>query len=263
MFKTGDDMSVSVFPIKAFNDNYIWCLQNQTHCVVVDPGDAAPVLAYCQDNQLTLSAILITHHHWDHTGGIDGLLAAFPNIPVYGPQNKEIKQINFRLSEGDDVELTKLGVNFSVLEVPGHTLDHIAYYGDIGLFCGDTLFSAGCGRLFEGSPQQMFQSLAKLTALPENTAVYCTHEYTMANIAFAEAVEPTNQALIDYKHWAKQQREQNIPTLPSSIQRELSVNPFLRCDSPELVTNVSQNMGVTLASEQATFASLRSWKDNF
>jgi hydroxyacylglutathione hydrolase len=256
-------MSVSVFPIKAFNDNYIWCLHNQTHCVVVDPGDAAPVIAYCKDNQLTLSGILITHHHWDHTGGIDALLAAFPNIPVYGPQNKEIKQITVRLSQGDNVELANLDVKFSVLEVPGHTLDHIAYYGDTGLFCGDTLFSAGCGRLFEGTPQQMFDSLAKLTALPANTAVYCTHEYTMANIAFAEAVEPNNQALKAYKNWAMQQREKNSPTLPSSIHKELSVNPFIRCDSPELVTNVSQNLGSRLTSEQEIFASLRSWKDNF
>jgi hydroxyacylglutathione hydrolase len=256
-------MSVSVFPIKAFNDNYIWCLHNKTHCTVVDPGDAAPVLAYCQDNQLILSAIIITHHHWDHTGGIDALLAAFPNIPVYGPQNKNIEQITVRLSQGDAIELAQLGVKFSVIEVPGHTLDHIAYYGDIGLFCGDTLFSAGCGRLFEGTPQQMYQSLAKLTALPADTAVFCTHEYTMANIAFAETVEPNNQALIDYKQWANKQREKNAPTLPSNIQRELAVNPFLRCHSPELVTNVSQNMAATLASEQATFASLRSWKDNF
>jgi hydroxyacylglutathione hydrolase len=256
-------MSVSVFPIKAFNDNYIWCLHNQTHCTVVDPGDAAPVLAYCQDNQLTLSAIIITHHHWDHTGGIDALLAAFPNIPVYGPQNKNIKQITVRLSQGDDMELAKLGIKLSILEVPGHTLDHIAYYGDIGLFCGDTLFSAGCGRLFEGTPQQMYTSLVKLTTLPADTEVFCAHEYTMANIAFAETVEPNNQALVDYKHWANKQREKNTPTLPSSIQRELAVNPFLRCHSAELVTNVSQNMGSTLASEQAVFASLRSWKDNF
>jgi hydroxyacylglutathione hydrolase len=256
-------MSVSVFPIKAFNDNYIWCIHNKTHCSVVDPGDAAPVLAYCQDNQLILSAIIITHHHWDHTGGIDALLAVFPNIQVYGPQNKNIKQITVRLSQGDNFELTQLSVKLSVLEVPGHTLDHIAYYGDIGLFCGDTLFSAGCGRLFEGTPQQMFTSLGKLTALPADTAVFCTHEYTMANIAFAEAVEPNNQALIDYKRWVNQQRAKSAPTLPSNIQRELDVNPFLRCHSKELVANVSKNMGARLASEQTTFASLRSWKDNF
>lgn len=256
-------MSVNIFPIKAFNDNYIWCLHNQTHCTVVDPGDAAPVLAYCKKNQLTLSAILITHHHWDHTGGIDALLAVFPGIPVYGPQNKEIKQITVRLTQNDDLELPQLNLKFSVLEIPGHTLDHIAYYGDTGLFCGDTLFSAGCGRLFEGTSRQMFTSLAKLTALPADTAVYCAHEYTIANIAFAEAVEPSNQALADYKHWAKQQRERNIPTLPSNIHRELAVNPFLRCHSAELVKNVSQNTKSTYASEQATFTSLRNWKDNF
>ena len=256
-------MSISIFPIKAFNDNYIWCLRNQTHCTVVDPGDAAPVLAYCKDNQLILSEILITHHHWDHTSGIDALLAAFPDIPVYGPQNKNIKQITVHLSQDDHLELPQLGLKFSVLEIPGHTLDHIAYYGDIGLFCGDTLFSAGCGRLFEGTSQQMFTSLAKLMALPADTAVYCAHEYTVANIAFAEAVEPNNQALIDYKYWANQQREKNIPTLPSNIHRELSVNPFLRCHSPELVKNVSQNINSILTSEQATFTSLRNWKDNF
>lgn len=256
-------MSINVFPIRAFNDNYIWCLHNQIHCTVVDPGDAAPVLAYCKDNQLTLSAILITHHHLDHTGGIDALLTAFPDIPVYGPHNKNIRQITVPLSQNEGVELTHLGVKFAVLEVPGHTLDHIAYYGDVGLFCGDTLFSAGCGRLFEGSPQQMFQSLAKLTALPANTEVYCTHEYTMANIAFAEAVEPNNQALIDYKSWANDQRIKDCPTLPSSIRNELAVNPFLRCYSEELVANVSLNIGAKLVSEQMTFASLRSWKDNF
>lgn len=256
-------MSISVFPIKAFDDNYIWCLRNQTHCVVVDPGDAEPVLAYCQDNGLSLSSILITHHHWDHTGGLDALMAAFPEIPIFGPQNKNIKQITNRLEQDDEIELTQLGVKLTVLEVPGHTLDHIAYYGDIGLFCGDTLFSAGCGRLFEGSPQQMYQSLAKLTSLPIDTAVYCTHEYTMANIAFAEAVEPNNQALVEYKQWAKQQREKNVPTLPSNIQQELNINPFLRCFSEELVSNVSLNAGTTLISELATFASLRSWKDNF
>lgn len=256
-------MSVAIFPIKAYKDNYIWCLHNSTHCVVVDPGDAAPVLAFCEDNNLTLTAILITHHHWDHTDGIDALLAKFLDIPVYGPHNPNIKQITHRLSQGAQIELPLLGVKFSVLEVPGHTLDHIAYYGKCGLFCGDTLFSAGCGRLFEGSPQQMYDSLAKLTALPANTAVYCTHEYTLANIAFALAVEPNNQALINFKEWANRQREKGLPTLPSSIQKELAVNPFLRCDSQELQANVNNKMGQRLTSAHATFASLRSWKDNF
>jgi hydroxyacylglutathione hydrolase len=256
-------MTVGIFPIKAFNDNYIWCLHNSSICVVVDPGDAAPVLAFCKDNNLTLIAILITHHHWDHTSGIDALLEVFSDIPVYGPHNPNIKQITHRLSQDANVELQQLGVKFSVLEVPGHTLDHIAYYGDCGLFCGDTMFSAGCGRLFEGSPQQMFDSLAKLTALPASTAVYCTHEYTLANIAFAEAVEPNNQALIEFKNWANLQRENNVATLPSSIQKELAVNPFLRCDSQELVENVNKNTQQILTTEQDIFASLRSWKDNF
>lgn len=256
-------MSVNIFPIRAFDDNYIWCLQNHNNCVVVDPGDAAPVLAYCQQNQLSLVAIMITHHHWDHTGGIDDLLAVFPDIPVFGPNNPNIKQITHRLSEDDEFDVPHLGYHFSVIEVPGHTLDHIAFYGELGLFCGDTLFSAGCGRLFEGSPQQMYQSLAKLTALPAETTVYCTHEYTLANIAFAQAAEPNNEELSDYKDWAVQQRASNAPTLPSSIQRELAVNPFLRCHSSELVNNVSHHKAAPLTSQTEVFAALRSWKDNF
>jgi hydroxyacylglutathione hydrolase len=256
-------MSVSVFPIQAFDDNYIWCIHNQSHCVVVDPGDAAPVLAFCQAQQLELCGILITHHHWDHTGGITDLLNAYADIPVYGPHNPNIKQISQPLSQDDKITLAHLDLEFAVIEVPGHTLDHIAYYGDTGLFCGDTLFSGGCGRLFEGSPQQMFHSLAKLTALPKETAVYCTHEYTLANVAFAETVEPNNQALTDFKNWAVQTRKMAEPTLPSSIHREQNINPFLRCLSPEVVTNVNQYSGLNLVDEQATFAALRSWKDNF
>lgn len=256
-------MSISIFPISAFEDNYIWCLHDQDSCVVVDPGDATPVLAYCQQHQLSLVGILITHHHWDHTGGIDALLDVFPDIPVFGPNNPKITQVTHALSQGDEIVLPVLDNQFSVIEVPGHTLDHIAYYGELGLFCGDTLFSAGCGRLFEGTPEQMYQSLAKLSALPDETVVYCTHEYTMANIAFALAVEPNNQDLQNYQEWAKQQRKNNMPTLPSSIQRELAVNPFLRCHSVELVNNVSQNKANSLSSEQAVFTALRRWKDNF
>jgi hydroxyacylglutathione hydrolase len=256
-------LNINILPIKAFSDNYIWCLSNQTYCVVVDPGDASPVLAYCAEHQLELAAILITHHHWDHTGGLDALLKEFPDIPVFGPHNKKIEQITVRLSEGDSITLDHLDLVFSIMEVPGHTLDHIVYYGESGLFCGDTLFSAGCGRLFEGTAQQMFGSLAKLTALPSDTAVYCTHEYTMANIAFAEAVEPDNKALLDYKLWAQGQRSQDSPTLPTSIARELSINPFLRCDSQKLIESVNQHSGVELDNEQGVFANLRGWKDNF
>ncbi|MEP0357095.1 MAG: hydroxyacylglutathione hydrolase [Paraglaciecola sp.] len=256
-------MSLDVHPISAFEDNYIWSIHNQQYCVVVDPGDATPVIEYCKDEQLTLVAILITHHHSDHTGGIDTLLQSYPDIPVYGPQNPKIQQITQRLKDGDHIELPHLKHNLSVMEVPGHTLDHITYYGEGSLFCGDTLFSAGCGRLFEGTPLQMFQSLAKFTALPRETKVFCTHEYTLANIKFAKAVEPDNQALVEYENWAVQQRINNLPTLPSTIEKEQNINPFLRCDMNTVITSVSKHKEALLTSEETVFASLRHWKDNF
>lgn len=256
-------MNLDVHPISAFEDNYIWSIHNQQYCVVVDPGDAAPVIEYCKNEQLTLVAILITHHHSDHTGGIDTLLKFYPDIPVYGPQNPKIQQITHRLKDGDHIELGLLKINLSVMEVPGHTLDHISYYGEGSLFCGDTLFSAGCGRLFEGTPLQMFQSLAKFTALPSETKVFCTHEYTLANIKFAKAVEPDNQALVEYENWAIQQRTNNLPTLPSSLEKEKNINPFLRCDINTVMTNVRDQEGTLLTSKESVFASLRHWKDNF
>ncbi len=256
-------MAINVFPIRALQDNYIWCLHNQQQAVVVDPGESQPVLDYCQQHGLTLSAILITHHHWDHTNGIDQLLTAFPNIPVWGPYNPKITQITQPLAEADQFSLDCLGLDFDVLEVPGHTLDHIAFYSKMGLFCGDTLFSAGCGRLFEGSAKQMYQSLSKLMALPKDTVVYCTHEYTLANIEFAEQVEPNNQDLRQYKHWAQQQRDKNLVTLPSSIGQELAINPFVRCHQPEVIANATKKAGKELVKPSEVFASLRSWKDNF
>ncbi|MFT2091218.1 hydroxyacylglutathione hydrolase [Paraglaciecola sp. 2405UD69-4] len=256
-------MSLNVHPISAFEDNYIWSIHNQQYCVVVDPGDATPVIEYCNNEQLSLVAILITHHHRDHTGGIDALLEAYPGIPVYGPQNPNIKQITHRLTEATDITLPHLNVNLLVMEVPGHTLDHIAYYGENSLFCGDTLFSAGCGRLFEGTPEQMYQSLAKLNALPSKTKVYCTHEYTLANIKFAKAVEPDNEALVEYENWVIQEREDNLPSLPSTLEKERKINPFLRCNQETIVTRMSEHKGKPLDSDEAVFASLRHWKDNF
>jgi hydroxyacylglutathione hydrolase len=256
-------VSLQVIAIPAYNDNYIWCIRNKNDCVVVDPGDASPVLEYCQTEQLSLCGILITHHHWDHTDGIDALLRIFPKAPVYGPNNQKISQITHALSEGDKVNIPEINLQLAVLEVPGHTLDHIAYYADVGLFCGDTLFSAGCGRLFEGTPNQMFNSLTKLCTLPAQTKVYCTHEYTLANIAFAQAVEPQNLALADYKEWAETQRANGQITLPSSLANELAINPFLRCNQKELIQQVKQNSKDQLNSEQAVFAALRSWKDRF
>ncbi len=250
-------------PIQAFNDNYIWCIRNQTDCVLVDPGDAAPVLAYCEAEQLSIAGILITHHHWDHTGGIDELLNAYPNIPVYGPTNEKITQINNRLVDTQTILLDMFDLTLSVMTVPGHTLDHIAYYCEIGLFCGDTLFSAGCGRLFEGTPVQMYDSLQKLASLPASTKIYCTHEYTLANIDFALAAEPNNQTLKEYKQWAENKRAAQQATLPSTLDKEIAINPFLRCDSPELVQQVQQHCQQQLNSPQAVFTALRGWKDNF
>ena len=255
--------SLKIRPIKAFEDNYIWCLTNGETCAVVDPGDAKPVIRFCSRNNLTLTDILITHHHSDHTGGVNDLLQAFENVTVYGPQNPQIQSITQRLQAGDNVQLPSLDVEFKVLEVPGHTLDHIAYVGSCGLFCGDTLFSAGCGRLFEGTPEQMYQSLGQLTALADDTKVYCTHEYTLANIKFAQAAEPNNEELLNYKGWAESQRVDLKPTLPSTIGQQKAINPFLRASSEEVIQHAEHYAGRTLATPESVFTALRAWKDNF
>jgi len=254
---------VTVVPVKAFEDNYIWCLVLGDNCVVVDPGDAQPVLEYCAKRKLTITDILITHHHWDHTNGLDGLIAAFPGAKVYGPANPKIGQITQTVKEGETVSLPAIATSFRVIAIPGHTLDHIAYYGDTGLFCGDTLFSAGCGRLFEGTAKQMHNSLQKLQKLPNETPVYCAHEYTLANIKFAEQVEPDNQDLLNYKGWAGSQRVDLKPTLPSSIGQQKAINPFLRTDSNQARLNAQQHSGKSLTSPEQVFAALRDWKDHF
>lgn len=253
---------LTIYPIPAFKDNYIWCLHNRQHAVVVDPGDAEAVMTYLSQHALTLTAILITHHHWDHTDGLPQLLQQQPNLPVYGPQNAKISGINQPLSEHDSIQLTSLDLQFNVLEVPGHTLDHIAYYDDQRLFCGDTLFSAGCGRMFEGKPAQMAASLAKLAALPAATKVYCTHEYTLANLAFAQTVEPGNNVLAEYTEWAKAQRKRQQSTLPSDIAKERAINPFLRLRQAEVKSSLCKQGYTNLDGDEKVFAALRNWKDN-
>lgn len=249
----------TISPIPAFNDNYIWQLNDGHQAVVVDPGDAAPVRAFLESHQLTLSAILVTHHHYDHVDGIAALLEAYPDCPVYGPANPAIKTLTHPIKEGDLIPL--LGYKYRVLEVPGHTLDHVAYVHQTDteshIFCGDTLFACGCGRLFEGTPEQMYHSLEKIKALPAHTTVYCTHEYTLANIEFALAVEPENKALQQWKNQAETLRNNNEPTLPTTLQHELDVNPFLRTDIPAVVNAVESQLA------PAVFADLRSWKDRF
>ncbi len=259
--------SLTIHPIPAFNDNYIWCLQDGRQAVVVDPGDAAPVRRYLQDHQLQLAGILVTHHHWDHVNGIADLLAEAPSIPVWGPANEAIPALSQRLRQDDQVTLPT-GQTLTVLDVPGHTSGHIAYYcadpgGDPVLFCGDTLFSSGCGRLFEGTAEQMFNSLGLLRRLPAATRVCCTHEYTLSNLKFAQAVEPENRAVQERQHQVEQLRAQGRPSLPSTLELELQVNPFLRTDQPAVVDAVARNCGSRPASEVQTFARLRAWKDQF
>ena len=255
---------LTVTPIQAFSDNYIWCLRqpDTAQAFVVDPGDGSAVLAALQEQQLELAGVLITHHHFDHTGGLDTLLK-HRSVPVYGPANPAIGQISQRLEEGDVI--TVLGSEFQVLEVPGHTLDHIAFYSSAeqALFCGDTLFAGGCGRLFEGNPGMMHNSLAKLAALPGDTRVYCAHEYTLSNLKFAAAVEPANARLSDRISRDQATRAQNLPTVPSVLSLELATNPFLRSDDPGLAEHMQQREGVDATDPVAVFAAVRAWKDNF
>ncbi|WP_035481169.1 hydroxyacylglutathione hydrolase [Gallaecimonas xiamenensis] len=249
-----------VFAIPAFKDNYIWAIRTGPDSIaVVDPGDAQPVLAVLAERQWTLSAILITHHHWDHTGGIAELCARYP-VPVYGPASEDIDGITQPLSEGDRVQLQTLET-LQVLAVPGHTRGHIAYFGQGMLFCGDTLFSGGCGRLFEGDAPTMFESLQKLAALPGETRVYCTHEYTQANLGFAWKVEPTNQALKTYMEDVARWRQAGLATLPSTLAKEKAINPFLRVEQTAVKAAAEAfNEGPCDTAVQV-FAALRRFKD--
>ena len=225
---------MNLLPLPAFADNYIWMLHDGHQAVVVDPGDSAPVVQALQRQGLQLTAILVTHHHADHVGGVDALREA-TGASVYGPARERVPEPLVRLAEGDTVDV--LGLRFQVLDVPGHTAGHIAYYcaaidGAPLLFCGDTLFSGGCGRLFEGTPAQMLDSLDRLAALPGDTRVCCTHEYTLSNLKFARTVEPGNTALLHYSNQCEALRAGDQPTLPSSIALERDINPFLRVRQP-------------------------------
>lgn len=255
---------MKLIPIPAFNDNYIWMLHDERRALVVDPGDAQPVLAALARDELTLESILVTHHHGDHTGGVE-VLRQDTGAQVYGPAAERMPEPLQRLGDGDTI--TPLGLRFEVLLVPGHTAGHIAYWGQIPdadpvLFCGDTLFSAGCGRLFEGTPGQMLASLTRLAALPEATRVCCAHEYTLGSLRFALAVEPDNTDLQAYQAHARTLRQQLLPTLPSSIGLEKAVNPFLRTHLPKVVHAVQQ-IDPNADDPVAVFAALRTWKDKF
>ncbi len=255
---------MNLIALPAFFDNYIWMLHDGHHAVVVDPGESAPVIKALDLHKLQLGAILVTHHHADHVGGVDELRSRLQG-PVYGPRRERIPQPCVALDDGDQINV--LGLRFDVIDVPGHTSGHIAYFTQDGgaepiLFCGDTLFSGGCGRLFEGTPAQMHHSLSRLADLPGSTRVCCAHEYTLSNLKFARAVEPINHDLTDYIAWCEAQRALGRPTLPSSINTERRVNPFLRCAEPG-VALTAQTRGAQTTDPVAVLAALRQWKNEF
>jgi hydroxyacylglutathione hydrolase len=257
---------MNLLALPAFADNYIWMVHDGQRALVVDPGDAQPVFHTLQQHGLCLEAILVTHHHADHVGGVDALRKA-TGATVYGPARERIPAPLHPLGQGD--RITALGIAFDVIDVPGHTAGHIAYcapewMGAPLLFCGDTLFSGGCGRLFEGTPAQMFASLQTLAALPGNTRVCCTHEYTLANLRFAREIEPANAELAAYQQWCLERRQLKLPTLPSSLELELQINPFLRCSEPAVMAAAQAFAAAGQTSNPVTvFTHLRQWKNDY
>ena len=257
-------MTLDLTPIPAFSDNYVWTLSNPDtgYAVVVDPGDARPVIDHLNSHSLELKAILITHHHWDHVGGIDTLKKHY-GATVYGPAFESIEGVDKKVSEGDTIPLSELGTDFRVLDFYGHTAGHIGYLGDSLLFCGDTLFSAGCGRLFDGTAAQLHASLNKISHLPDETQICCTHEYTLNNLLFAQEVEPDNMDIANYISVVEDLMRRRKSSLPSTLEKEKRINPFLRTSQDCVRDAVTTHTGRKLGDDLDCFTELRKWKDSF
>lgn len=252
---------LSIIAIPALEDNYIWLLQHEHHAVIVDPGEAAPVLDFLHQNNLQLNAILCTHRHYDHVGGIEELRGVY-NVPVYGRSHPKNSHITHDLREGDHLRLDVLDIEFNIIETPGHFEGHIVFIGPHILFCGDILFGAGCGKNFEGTLAQLQHSLQRLAVLPGDTLVYCAHEYTARNLAFAQACEPGNPDIQRRIDETRSLSAAKRPTIPFTIDQEKATNPFLRCTSPELIRTL-QNRGLTDTSDLSVFTALRDWRAHF
>lgn len=254
---------ITVKPISAFTDNYIWAIsdEEQAYFAIVDPGDAEPVLKFLEENDGVLAAILITHHHADHVGGIKKLIAAFPDTPVYGPAKERIPHRTTALNNEDTVVIPEIDASFQVMFIPGHTAGHIAYYQEGSLFCGDTLFGCGCGRIFDGTATALYHSLTTIAALPPETLAYCAHEYTLDNIGFAKWVEPDNLNLIQRQAHTHSLIDTDTPSIPSTLDLELKTNPFLRCDKAEVIDKAEKVAKRTLSSGVEVFKVIRNWKD--